>query len=1230
MSRSRFCAGLAVLFAVFAAFGVGAFAQSVRGILSGSVTDPSGAVVAGAKIEAKNEGTGVSSTTLSTSSGSYQFAELPLGTYNVNIAAAGFKTASYSNVVVQVNTTTPLNVKLELGQSSESVTVTASSTGLQTESSDVGGVVTDRQITQLPLALGGVGNLRSPEAFTFLLPGSTGPGAANSNNGIFISKLAGGQNFGNEVLLDGASQTRSENGSSFDEEAPSVEALQEFKVTTAIPSAEFGRTTGGVENFVTKSGANSFHGTAYDIVRNGAFDANSWFNNGRRALQCVGDADTPACRANFARGPDRQNDFGGTLGGPVWIPKIYNGHDRTFFFFSWEQFRQTVGGPVTTTVPTAAERTGDFSQFLQANNVLGINPCDGTPVVYGQIFDPSTARVVNGRPCRSAFPGNIIPPGRVGSVAKNLLKYYPAPQNSNVINNFTLNSPYPINNTTYTIRIDQSFGQKNKIYASYSTRENTSLKASRTLPDPVDPAQWAQDFITHFGRVGWDYDFTPNLLNHLNVGTNRSNSKNFTVAALGNTNYSSQLGIGNIDSTNFPIITVGESIVNLSNGHNGDNIDNGIRLNDSVFWQKGRHALKFGTDVRFQQYSPINLPNPTFNFGRSETAATNDPTVDPGSGNGFASLLLGTVDNAVTQQYAHQPRWTSWFWGFFGQDDFKASNNLTLNLGLRWDVDQPRSEAINFTSNFDPNATDPRFNIKGAEVYGSNCNGCNTKWADTYYKDFSPRIGFAYSPSIWNNKTVLRGGTAIFYGPLQYSDFGGSMVQGYSVSPNPVSTDGFTPAFNIDNGFPAYTKAPNLNPSIYDGAAVNGGYIKPSFGRTSAIYSWSLQLQQQVTSNTVLAVGYLGNRGTHLHSGFLTNDNNMPKSAFALGNHLTDQVDGNTVGVTQPFNGFDALWGGGAQVQRAIRPFPQFTYIAGDCCLENLGHSSYDAMLVSLQRNFTNGLQFLASYTWSKTQTDADSALPFTNNGSNAAIAQGEDPTNLRLNKSVSLQDIPNTFVISYLYELPFGKGKYFLNHGGLLNELIGGWQVGGIQRYESGAPVSFGCSTGIPGWDNCVRFSYTGKSVMSPAARGHKVNPLANGSLFNPNSSSYFNGAASGAQYDNNPNFNLSGGDLTNAAFFDQNLPQYRGEGTYGFGTVPRVTSNARLDPYFNEDFSLLKTFPIHEALGFTLKAEALNAFNRHTFTAVDTNVNSQTFGVAGGLINGPRSLQLTGRLTF
>lgn len=1226
MSRFRFCAGLAVLVTVFAVLGVGGFAQSVRGTLSGSVTDPSGAVVAGAKIDAKNAGTGVSSTTVSTSSGSYQFPELPLGTYNVTVSAPGFKTATFSNVVVQLNSTTPLNAKLALGQSSESVTVTAAATGIQTESSEVGGVVTDRQITQLPLALGGVGNLRSPEAFTFLLPGSTGPGSANSNNGIFISKLAGGQNFGNEVLLDGASQTRSENGSSFDEEAPSVEALQEFKVTTAIPSAEFGRTSGGVENFVTKSGTNAFHGTAYDIFRNGDMDANDWFSNGRKAMSCVGASDTPACRAGFAKDPDRQNDFGGTLGGPVWIPKIYNGHDRTFFFFSWEQFRQTTGGPITSTVPTVAERNGDFSQILQTGNSLGINPCDGSPVYFGQIFDPATTKTVGGYPCRTAFPGNIVPANRLSTVAKNLLNYYPAPQNSNSNQNYTLASPYPINNTTYTVRIDQAFGQRNKIYGSYSTRENTSLKASRALPDPVDPSQWHQDFLTHFGRFGWDYDITPSLLNHLNLGTNRSNSKNFTTSALGRTNYAAQLGISNIDTFNFPVINIdsADQIVQLNNAHNGDNIDNGLRLNDSIFWQKGRHALKFGTDVRFQQYSPINLPVPQFNFTRADTAASNNPSVSGGSGNGFASLLLGQVDHATNQQYAHQPRWTSWFYGFFGQDDFKASNNLTLNLGLRWDVDQPRTEAINNTSNFDPNATDPRYNIKGAVVYASNCSGCNKKWADTYWKDFSPRIGFAYSPSIWNGKTVLRGGTAIFYAPLQYSDFGGSMVTGYVANPNPISPDGFTPAFNIDNGFPAYTKAPNLNPSVFDGTAVAGDYIKPSFGRPAAIYSWSLQLQQQVTSNTVLSIGYVGNRGTHLHSGFLTNDNNMSKANFALGDQLTQQVDGNTAGITQPFNGFDALWGGGAQVQRALRPFPQFTYIAGDCCLENLGHSSYDGLLASLQRNFTNGLQFLASYTWAKTETDADSALPFVNNGSNAAIAQGEDPTNLKLNKSVSLQDIPNTFVLSYLYELPFGKGKYFLNHGGLMNELIGGWQVGGIQRYQSGSPISFGCASGIPGWDNCVRYTFTGKDIMSPVARSHKVNPLITPDSSDPNVNSYFNGLTTESQASG-----YTRNDAT-AAFFDQNQPAYRNGGAYRFGNTPRVNSNVRLDRYFNEDFSLLKTFQIHEGLGFTLKAEALNAFNRHTFTNVDTNPSDSTFGIPTNLINKPRQMQITGRITF
>src|SRR5256885_13085383 len=579
-------------------------AQSVRGVLTGTVTDSSGATIADAKVEARNHDTGVVSTTVSSSSGGYRFPELPLGSYDITVSATGFKNAVLSGVVVQIQNVTALDVTLQIGEATQSITVDAGAPRVEAESSDIGGVVSDRQVIELPLALGGVGALRSPEAFEFLLPGTTGPGTGNSNNGIFISKIAGGQNFANEVLIDGASQTRSENGSSFDEEPPSVEALEEFKITTALAPAEYGRTTGGIENFVTKSGTNTFHGTAYEIFRNEDLDANTWFNNFNGSQCPVGDA---GCLAANARPADKKNDYGGTLGGPVWIPKVYNGRDKTFFFFSWEQLGYKLGATNPSTVPTDAMRGGDFSSpaiYRTDLDKIGTNPCDGTPVFQGEIFDPSTTKLVNGVPCRTQFPWNKIDPTFFSTVAKNLLPFWPEPTNKTAqFNNFTLASTIPINNTATTIRIDHSSSEGSKIFGSYNSRENNRTSGGNPiLPDPVDPVTWKQDFTTHFFRLGWDYVFSPTLLNHLAFGSNRSNSKNFAQAIFAGVNWSQQVGIGNVNSLNFPQITVGEQIDNLGNPpQNDDNVDNGLRLYENVAWEHGRHGMEVGFDYRWEQ-----------------------------------------------------------------------------------------------------------------------------------------------------------------------------------------------------------------------------------------------------------------------------------------------------------------------------------------------------------------------------------------------------------------------------------------------------------------------------------------------------------------------------------------------------------------------------------------------------------------------------------------------------
>ncbi len=1239
-----------------------ATAQTNQGQIAGNVVDSTGASIPNAQITAKNEATGSTYNATSTSAGSYRFPSIELGRYTVTVNSTVFRPQVSTGVEVRVGTVSSLDVTLSAGGGNETVTVAADAPSVETQSSDVGGTVTTRQIVELPLALGGVGALRSPESFVFLIPGTVGPGSGNSNNGIFISKIGGGQNFGNEVLLDGASQTRSENGSSFDEEAPSVEAISEFRVTTSTPAAEFGRTTGGIENFVTKSGTNSYHGTLFDIFRNEDLDANPWFNNGFKAFYQANP--TLGNEAGFNRGNDKQNDYGGNLGGPVVIPHIYNGKDKTFFFFNWEQYRHTLGGPITSTVPTVAQRGGDFSGILgsvrtDANKNPILNPCDGTPIYNGQIFDPATTRTLpDGTQCRTAFAGNVIPSSRFNPSSLKVLNFYPLPQSPSLSNNYTLNSASPLTNTTYTFRIDETLGAKDKVYVSYSTRENFRYNPQNLqLPPPVTPNVQTQDFLTHFIRFGYDHVFTPNILNHLNAGYNRSNSINGSIESAANTNFGQQLGIPNVIA-GFPVMNI-DGYINLSRNQNDDNIDNGYRINDSLSWQKGRNSFKFGVDYRYQVYSTIahDNENGNFHFDANQTKAARTDPYQGGTGFGGASFLLGLYDTAGFAVNVHQAKWVSNYWAGFVQDDFKVSNSLVLNLGLRYDVDQPRAEAHNETSNFSPTAIDPVTGAPGALVFGVNCH-CNARWADTWKKDISPRVGFAFTPENSNGKTVFRGGYSRLFGPLQYNDFGGSEQAGYQLSPS-NNTNGFDAAFRLDQGFPTVALQPDLDPGYFSNHNASAprnfsNYIMPSYGRPAEINQWNLQVQQELTKDLIMTLGYIGSSGAHLRSG-IENINNTSTSTFGLGDELGRpfQTEAPINGTPLPYAGFLTDGSGNTvtpNYYQALRPFPQYDFIATDCCLQNVGHSTYEALIASVERRFSQGLNLQASYTWSKSITNADSILP----GINAGVNQEQDPSNSKSTKSLSIQDIPNTFVVSYIYELPFGKGKTFLSGGNpLARAMISGFKIGGVQRYQSGQPTSFGCATGIPGYQNCIAFSrVAGASFESPARRsGHldpfrrfkyqNLNPGAHDRGSDPNVDSEFNGLTNTgdpfysqfqtapAIYDQNNVNNRSTRAIVNCVNAKV-IPANCDNGAFQFGNIPRVTAEIRNYRYYNEDFSFLKDTPIGEGKLFTFKVELLNAFNRHTFSTPDTNPGDYTFGVPTGTINTPRNMQLTARIQF
>jgi hypothetical protein len=419
-----------------------ALAQSDRGTIAGSVVDSTGAAVGGASVVMRGTATGNTYKTVTTPEGVYRIGDVAIGRYDVTVTISGFKSSVQTGVQVQINTVTALNITLQPGDVKEEVTVVSDAPTIQTESSDIGTVIGTKQIEDLPLSLNATGQsfVRSPETFIFLTPGTTGPGTNSDHGsaGIFESKLSGGQNFGTEILLDGVSVQRSDSGSAFDQTAPTVEALTEFKVTTATPSAEFGHTSGGIESFTTKSGTNRYHGTIFELFRNEALDAMPWNINYQNALATYDNTQIAAWNQNNPTNPypgsletitrkprDRQNDFGGSLGGPIRIPHVYNGTDKTFFFFAWEQYRNRRGlQNDIVTVPTAAERSGDFSALLGPS--LGVtNPCNGQPVLQGEIFDPSTTQVVGGQTCRLPFPNNQVPVS--STVAQKVLQYVPAP-----------------------------------------------------------------------------------------------------------------------------------------------------------------------------------------------------------------------------------------------------------------------------------------------------------------------------------------------------------------------------------------------------------------------------------------------------------------------------------------------------------------------------------------------------------------------------------------------------------------------------------------------------------------------------------------------------------------------------------------------------------------------------------------------------------------------------------
>ena len=1218
------------------------WAQTDRGTITGSVTDPSGAVIVGAKVTATNTATRAGIETTTTSAGNYTIPVLQVGTYEVTVEQTGFKKAVLTGVIVQVGQTTHVDASLQLGETSQAVEITAEVVQVQKDTSDRGAVISGQEVLELPLV--GVGEQRNPGYFMTLAPGVTGRGVSYGGSPRMLNTTVNGsQSASNEFQLDGSIVgSPAEWAGDFRNLPFPQDAIAEFKVITLNPPAEYGRTGQGITSFTLRSGTNKLHGSAYEYLRNDALDSRGFF-----AQQ------TPI---------NKQNEFGVTGGGPIL-------KDKTFFFGWYQGFRLRKGSNNSTdTVPTAAMRGGDFSQILGGQisgcGASGDQPCFdaiGRPVYRNQIFDPATQRTVaagttdpitglvnntgSSAILRNAFgfdpvtglaiagQANIIPSGRLDPVAKKIFSYFPDPVRpgagvGGLQGNWLSTSRAEQSTNQWGTKVDHSFGVKNRISGEF-IGSRTFNPSSGRYPAPIGEGGIGSTH-QYVARLSHDLILRPNLINHWTVGFNRWWSQSISEAGLG---WPETLGFKGVPGTGpgsvFPGLNIGGLGNTYGNGGQGYDATNVYTFDDGLSWVKGKHTFKTGFSyIKMQQndssfgrqsgYLNFNcggtsLPGPWYQDGCA--AGTGNP------GFGAASFLLGLGSSGEADVYAASNADRIGSYAVYGQDDFKVSSRLTLNLGLRYDLLRPVVSAHNQMSWMDPTVINPALGIKGAMVFAS--DDLRTA-ASTYKKGFGPRFGFAYAI---NDNTVLRGGYGILYSTTgAQRSSRGSYVQGFN-SVNVLGVDtstgfpGLLPAFTLSGGWPAseFPVPPFISPSY--GLKTAPHPIFPGDGRPADIQNWTLSIQRQLPAHILLDVAYVGTKGTHLSSR-VAPGNVVPTQYLSFGDLLFQGIDKpevQSLGVVQampvdpatghhsPFKGFESLFAGQATLGQSLRPFPQYTREANfqmRDLMEGQGQSNYHSLQVQARKSFSYGLTFLMSYTWSKTLTDAESIF-------NEFSGFTQDYYNRKPEKALSINDHPSNLVLSYRYELPFGPGKKFANFSGTAGKVIGGWSIAGIQQYQSGAPAVI---------------------VSGSNSFGDYAGP--NGFLTRPNivpgvpkrSQAYLNGTF-------DPNAPGDAGSIYNANAWTT-------PAKYTFGNAPRTDGDIRSFFYSNEDVSVLKRTNISDRVNVEFRADFLNIFNRTVFgfdqggdqygSILGGNALAFGFGRVGQQGNYPREIQFGLKINY
>ena len=1143
-------------------------AQATNGAINGTLNDPSGGVIPNAQVTLENVGTADTRTAATNDSGFYQFNNLPPGQYRIVVKQAGFKQLTQGPFDLQVDSTLQINLALTLGTTTEVVTVQSSTPLIQAETASLGTVIDQRQTNEIPL------NGRNAMNLVALAPSVVPQGQSQQNpngtNPFAWGNYQLGGGFANQSVtyLDGAPvNTEYLNITSL---VPTQDSLQEFKVETNNLTSDYGRLAGGAIQFRTKSGTNHLHGTAYEYIRNKVLNSNNYFGN----------------QAHLPNPSFTQNQYGFNAGGPVYIPHVYDGHNKTFFFVNFEGFSLRQGVPYTTTVPTAAELTGNLADL-------------GTP-----IYDPLTTCGVAGYPAcaagtpqysRTQFPNAQIPANRLNPTALAYAKqFFPAPNIAGAPPtgiNYTTTGSSGGNNYETVAHIDQNVSEKQHISARYTYWKNNNLPTEAF--NGICQDRCAEIFTTNSFVLADDYAFSPKTLLDVRISYLRffyartPLLNNFNVTSIGQpAGLQSQIqfpGPPVMSISGFDPSGIFSSAGADSTIHNATDDD---RISGNLTRFIGNHTVKFGGEYLRATFNYVqqNQSAGLYTFNNGFTAQ--NPLSGVG-GLGLASFLLGypTSANAgvVTPVAAEQL-----YPALFVNDDWRASANLTVHVGVRWEVIQPFTERHDRISYFEPNAANPILSAAGLGNYtgaiglvNSSTRGSRSAY-NTDYMQFSPRVGVAYQ---LHPNTVLSAGYGIFWLPNDV-EFSSNFPSGDPINSSTTNmvtsiNNGLTPANNISNPYPNGLIQPVGRSAAYQSTLLGSG---PTENFPNNPYSYTQQfnagIQQQIGQSLVFDLAYGGAKGTHLPFSAI-NVNTLPDQDLALGNALVAQV-------ANPFYGtISSTYSLGAPTVSAgqlLLPYPQYSGLSSASA--DLASSTYNSLQLKVQKRFARGASINAAYTWSKLLSNTDTLTTWLE----SSVPGIQDPHNLKAEKSLSADNAAQRLVISYVYDLPFGRNQAFLaNTPKVVNAVIGGWGLGGLTTLMTGFPLGFG----------------TNQNLTNSFGGGSRPNYV-------PGCAKEIKGPATARL-----------GEWFNTSCFTQ-------PAAFTFGDESRLDPTLRGPGVADWDASAYKTFPIRESVNVQFRAEAFNLFNRVQFGYPGLTQGTSNFGVVTTQLNLPRVLQFSLRANF